>query len=107
MPLSPRDLERLSKQGHDPAEFSVEEDGLLFLANVEGRCFFLDTGGRCVAYPHRPDGCRLYPLTLDGDLSNFVLDDLCPHRGSVVPSEEHEKALMDLLDRIGVARRNP
>ena len=74
---------------------------------MDGRCFFLDIVGRCTAYADRPDGCRLYPLTLDGDLSKFVLDDLCPHRDQVGHSQVHERALMELLDRIGMAKRNP
>jgi dCTP deaminase len=107
MPLAPGDIVRLEALGHQRGAFTVEEDGLVFLANVEGRCYFLGPDGRCTEYRARPDGCRLYPLTLDEDLSEFVLDGLCPHRMVVEPSEEHQDALLGLLSRIGVARRKP
>ena len=104
MPLSWADVERLRALDFDPVEFSVQEDGFTFLANVEGRCFFLDDDGRCKAYLDRPEGCTLYPLTLDEDMSDFVLDHVCPHRGTVVPGEDHRTALMELLDRLARER---
>jgi dCTP deaminase len=104
MPLSRADVDRLAALGHDPGVFSIGEDGFTFLSNVEGRCFFLDDGGRCRVYAHRPEGCRLYPLTLDEELSEFRLDHLCPHRSEVEPRESHRAALLELLDRLARER---
>ncbi len=104
MPLSREDVERLAGAGHDPDRFSVVEDGFTFLANVDGRCYFLDDGGRCREYANRPRGCRLYPLVLDEDMSDFAMDHLCPHAGDVSASAEDEGALMELLDTIARER---
>jgi dCTP deaminase len=104
MPLSRRDVERLADRGHDPREFSVTDDGFTFLANVDGRCFFLDTGGRCREYEHRPEGCRLYPLVLDEEMSDLVMDHVCPHGSSVVAEAADGTALMELLDRVARER---
>jgi len=100
MPLSRRDVERLEGRGHDPAEFTMVEDGFTFLANVDSRCFFLDADGRCIEYGHRPEGCRLYPLVLDEEMTEFDMDHLCPHTGSVFAGSTDETALLELLDRL-------
>lgn len=104
MPLTRRDVERLATRGHDPAAFTLVEDGFTFLANVEGRCFFLGTEGRCTEYGHRPEGCRLYPLVMDEEMSAFVMDHICPHSDTVDAAEEDETALMELLDRMARER---
>ena len=105
MPLSRRDIERLQGQGHDPAAFTLVEEGFTFLTNVEGRCYFLGPGGRCSVYKDRPEGCRLYPLVLTEDMADFRLDHLCPHRAVVQPEEGHRTALLQLLDLIARERQ--
>jgi dCTP deaminase len=104
MPLTRRDVERLSARGHDPSAFTVSEDGFTFLANTEGRCYFLGTDGRCTEYDHRPEGCRLYPLVMDEEMSTFVMDHVCPHAAAVSASEDDETALLELLDTIARER---
>jgi len=105
MPLTTVDLERLAGLGHDPADFTLVEEGFTFLSNVKGRCYFLDQEGRCSAYQDRPEGCRLYPLVLTEDMADFRLDHLCPHRAAVQPEEGHRTALLQLLDRIARERQ--
>jgi Fe-S-cluster containining protein len=108
MPLTREDVERLTARGHDPDDFSVRgDDGFTFLANVDDRCFFLDPDDRCTEYADRPEGCRLYPLVLDEEMSEFVLDRLCPHAKSVEPSEVHRRALLALLSRLAEERHRP
>ena len=105
MPLTRTDVERLAGLGHDPAAFTLVEDGFTFLTNVEERCYFLDHGGRCSVYEGRPEGCRLYPLLLSEDMADFRLDHLCPHRAVVEPEEGHQTALLQLLDLIARERQ--
>ena len=100
MPLAERDKKRLEARGHDAAGFTVVEDGFTFLANVEGRCYFLGDDGRCKEYGHRPEGCRLYPLVLDEEMSDFDMDHLCPHADVVEAEAADETALLELLDRM-------
>jgi dCTP deaminase len=100
MPLSRRDVGRLAGRGHAPDAFTVVEDGFTFLANVDGKCFFLDAKGRCGEYKHRPEGCRLYPLVLDREMTEFDMDALCPHAASVLAGSADETALLELLDRM-------
>lgn len=106
MPLSRLDVERLEALGHPRQRFAEVEDGFTFLANIEGRCFFLDAEGSCSVYADRPEGCRLYPLVMDEAMSGFRLDDLCPHRDRVDWREIHETALMELLGRLADERES-
>lgn len=104
MPLTEEDVARLEARGHEPSSFVVAEDGFAFLANVDRRCYFLGDDDRCREYAHRPEGCRLYPLVLDEELSRHVLDSLCPHRGDVEAGEAEERPLLELLDRLARQR---
>jgi Fe-S-cluster containining protein len=89
MTLTEADVARLARLGE--RDFFLETpDGELRLRNVSGRCVFL-AGGRCRVYPHRPEGCRLYPLILDLDSRRTVCDDFCPH---------HEDFAFGPLDRL-------
>lgn len=78
MSLTEADERRLRRAGH--RDFCrLHADGTLRLRNVDGRCVFL-RGGRCAAYPDRPDGCVLYPLIWFTDIDEADLHDFCPHR---------------------------
>lgn len=50
-----------------------------------GHCWFLKDGV-CSAYTERPQGCRIYPWTLDLTGTRAVRDEECPHREEF-PSE--------------------
>jgi Fe-S-cluster containining protein len=78
MELSAEDIDRIERAGS--SNFYLASGGSRQLRNVNGKCVFLDEGGRCSIYQARPEGCRLYPLMMN--LSNWqaVLDDDCPHR---------------------------
>lgn len=104
MPLTRQDVERLADRGHEPEAFTVEEDGFTFLANRDGRCYFLGEDGMCVEYDHRPEGCRLYPMVMDEGMSDFVMDHVCPYAGDVVATGADETALLELLDRLARQR---
>ncbi|MEM0087924.1 MAG: YkgJ family cysteine cluster protein [Thermofilum sp.] len=67
VPLTPEDLERLSREGFALEEVVERRFGVPVLKLVEGRCFFLDPAtGACRIYRARPEACRLYPLIHDG-----------------------------------------
>ncbi|HDM92694.1 MAG TPA: YkgJ family cysteine cluster protein [Candidatus Korarchaeota archaeon] len=91
MPLTLEDVVRISKLGYDPAEFAEFRDGALRLRNVGGRCYFLDPGGKCRIYEHRPDGCRAYPVVVDARTGECVLDNLCPAVDTIDEAEFREK----------------
>jgi len=79
MPLSRKDIERITSLGYEVHEFvRVEADGIPRLKNINGHCVFLDEDtGRCKIYPWRPLGCKLYPLIyVDGIGPSF--DEYCP-----------------------------
>jgi dCTP deaminase len=106
MPLTEEDVDRLAGLDHRRDAFSrVGEDGFTFLNNVDGRCYFLDPAGKCSEYQSRPEGCRLYPLILSEEMSDFLLDPLCPHRDGVSANEAHRRVLLQLLDRLARERR--
>ncbi|MGQ0534681.1 MAG: YkgJ family cysteine cluster protein [Methanobacteriota archaeon] len=106
MPLTEADRARLSAAGHDPARFAREDDGWLRLANVGGRCHFLDAGGRCGVYEIRPEGCRLYPLVWDPGLRRVVWDEEgCPYTREFVAPSEATAAVEGLVARLTEERR--
>lgn len=87
MTLSERDLARIAQAGHDPADFSLEVDGYLQLRNRAGLCWFHD-GTRCTIYPHRPDGCRTYPVIYLDHLEGVIDEDcLYPERFEMRPDK--------------------
>jgi len=78
MPLSNLDLKRILKLGYRLEYFAVKTKEGSRLRNSSGRCVFLQGEG-CEIYPHRPAGCRLYPLVYDETLKRSVIDSICPY----------------------------
>lgn len=78
MPLSSLDLERILKLGYRLEYFAVKITDEWRLKNSSGRCVFLQRKG-CEIYPHRPEGCKLYPLVYDETKKKAVMDPLCPY----------------------------
>lgn len=87
MPLTEEDARRLEALGHAREAFSFRnpETGHLQLRTVDPApgetarpCYFL-RDGRCIAYEHRPQGCRIYPLVLNEE-GRLLRDEDCPHR---------------------------
>ena len=76
MPLSDLDLNRILKLDYELECFAVKIGGEWRLKNDSGRCVFL-IEERCGIYPHRPEGCRLYPLVYDEAQRKAVIDPLC------------------------------
>lgn len=91
MPLTLEDIVRISKLGYDPAEFSEYRRGALRLRNVNGRCYFLDSNGKCRIYQNRPYGCRAYPVVVEAETGECVLDGTCPAVETVEEEEFKEK----------------
>ena len=78
MSLRLADVARIERAGH--RDFCIQdEQGYLRIENVDGHCIFL-VDGRCSIYPHRPEGCVLYPMILYTDCNEVGLHDFCPHR---------------------------
>jgi len=106
MPLSAKDIGRIRGLGFDERHFVDEKDGWLQLQNTgEGRCFFLHDG-LCSIYPHRPQGCTLYPLVFDLDAGRAVLDPECPHGEEWPLTAELERQVRHLVDRLHLERRD-
>ena len=101
MPLSNYDIKRVLKLGHKLEYFVAKTDEGWRLKNDSGRCVFL-IEERCRIYPHRPEGCRLYPLVYDEILEKGVIDPLCPY-GYLFKVQKNDvaklKALLEKLAR--------
>ncbi len=93
MQLSERDLKRLEKLGYNRSDFSVREDGIYILKNVNGKCFFLKNG-KCSVYKYRPLGCKLYPVVWDLERKRATLHDFCPL------TNEIDKKVLKRVERI-------
>lgn len=95
MELTRSDIARIGAAGHsDFYEYVADEPRLLL---VKDRCIFLKDG-RCLIYPIRPMGCRLYPLAMEMPEFTPTLDDQCPYR------EEFEIDPDDVLELAKLVR---
>ncbi|KYH42822.1 MAG: putative Fe-S-cluster oxidoreductase [Candidatus Bathyarchaeota archaeon B63] len=99
MPLTQSDIRRIMKAGYSLGGFAVKTREGWRLKNRSGRCVFL-SGGRCIIYPIRPEGCRLYPLVYDEASGTARLDDLCPYREEFEATDRDIGRLNDLLRRL-------
>jgi Fe-S-cluster containining protein len=99
MPLSNRDIKRISRLGFDTNFFVIERDGWLQLKNHDGRCVF-HSGKICSIYKNRPEGCRSYPIIYDKDENRAVLDEDCPHRDKFQMPEIAIKELLDIVSKL-------
>lgn len=84
MLLTQEDLDRIKKLGYNVEEFTLHTkmtDGFYQLKNVESIpgmiCFFLSDNGKCTIYENRPHGCRLYPLILNLETNETMIDFDC------------------------------
>ena len=100
MPLTKADIERIKMLGFEESFFARLEGGVPRLRNINGHCVFLNPEtNECTIYPHRPSGCRLYPLVLDIEKGVVVVDELCP-RAKEIPMEVVEELAPRLLKLI-------
>ncbi len=98
MELSREDIEWLERKGYHLKEFSVMNDGVAQLRNVNGYCYFYSRANKkCKIYETRPVGCYLYPVV---HLANegAIVDDLCPMGQTI--SEQEFRTKEKILDRL-------
>jgi len=100
MPLSRLDMKRISKLDYRLEDFAIKTEEGWRLKNRFGRCVFLVEGG-CKIYPHRPEGCRLYPLAYEENSGKMVLDNLCPYRYEFKVEKDDIQKLKSLLEGLG------
>ncbi len=105
MPLTQSDIARLERvTGKDRDAFSIvddQEEGPRRLKNQNGQCVFLEADG-CGVYDDRPSGCRLYPLVLDPETGQGVLDDDCPFTKGFRVRPRDRAALNGLVGELGL-----
>ena len=99
MPLSSLDIKRISKLNYRLEDFTIKTKKGWRLKNRFGRCVFLLEGG-CKIYPHRPEGCKSYPLVYDENSGKIVLDILCPYRYEFKVEKDDNQKLKSLLERL-------
>ncbi|RLG64560.1 YkgJ family cysteine cluster protein [archaeon] len=106
MELTEEDIRRIEKLGFKREGFTVTHaDGRVTLKNVNGHCIFLDEStGKCTIYPHRPIGCRLYPIIYDEASGDVTVDPECP-AAYTVSRKELEKARSKVLKLIKTIER--
>lgn len=112
MLLSEDDIRRIEGVGKRREEFVERDaDGYAALRNVTGpsgkrHCVFL-VDGRCSVYVDRPQGCRIYPLTLSADAQRVIRDADCPWRGEFPMDPAAGRRLRALLHVIVKESRRP
>jgi len=103
MELSSEDIRRLEKMGYCRRDFSILDDGVARLKNIEGLCYFYNPDEKkCEVYEGRPLGCYLYPIVyLVG--RGVIIDELCPMGQTIYGLELKRKGkilrkLLELID---------
>jgi Fe-S-cluster containining protein len=103
MLLSAEDIEQLEKKGYDRDFFvHFDSEGYATLRNYNGYCIFYDAEKkRCKVRPHRPSGCRIYPVIYDEE-KGIVVDNICPACGTVTEKQKAKrgKKVLKLLKTI-------
>jgi len=84
MLLTQNDVKNIEQHGFKSDEFLLskdDSDGFLQLKNKDSKlgtvCFFLNDNGKCGIYEYRPEGCRLYPLIINLDTNEEMIDEDC------------------------------
>jgi Fe-S-cluster containining protein len=101
MELSSDDVRTLEGAGYHRDQFSVLDNHVIRLMNVDGWCYFYSLDRKCRVYRNRPLGCRLYPVVYSDD-EGAIVDELCPMRRTVSERELRTKGkiLVKLLKKI-------
>ena len=102
MELTGADIERLENMGF--TGFYQETEPIRTLMNRDGRCFFLDRSNLCSVYRDRPMGCRSYPLMMDLETYEGVLDELCPYADEFMVDPEDMITLHTLIGELEARR---
>jgi len=102
MELSSEDINKLEEKGFRLEEFTVIDDGVTRLRNVDGYCYFYSrANNRCKIYEKKPIGCYLYPVVYMAN-EGAMVDGLCP-MGHTISEQElrtKERILEKLLKKI-------
>jgi len=99
MILSNNDINRIEKLGFGKDFFIIKRNGWLQLRNKNGRCVF-HNGTFCSIYVHRPEGCRLYPITYDKDKKCEIFDEECLYRDEFKISKHKKRRLFTLIKKL-------
>ncbi len=104
MILFREDIRRLTKLGYKLEYFAVKRGNTLILRNVNGHCVFLDPStNKCTIYPHRPIGCRFYPLIYDASNGRVIVDEECPRfKEALRYIKTHGRLLEKILAKEGI-----
>lgn len=85
MILTNQDVEQIEQNTLDTREEFLlpleQSEGFLQLRNIPSplgmKCYFLSDEGKCTIYEFRPAGCQLYPLILNMDTDEAMIDYDC------------------------------
>ena len=103
MSLSALDVSRIERLGFSRSSFVINRDGSHQLRNVSRRCVFHDGEG-CTIYGNRPEGCQLYPVVLNEDTGEAVLDSYCPHHVEFRLTQSASRKLVRLIGMLDMER---
>lgn len=99
MPLTNKDIKRITSLGFKTKFFIKSRNGWLQLKNKDGKCVFND-GLMCVIYKNRPEGCRLYPVIYDKDEDCAIFDKYCPYTENFKISKRKADMLYALVSKL-------
>ena len=95
MPLLEEDISRIEALGYKRSFFVRILNGYKILKNRNGKCVFLKKG-KCSIYEHRPVGCRLYPVVIDVETFEPLIDDECPNYNYFQKTLSNKKIVLEI-----------
>ena len=99
MILTKEDIKRIEKNGFKKEDFSIKNNEYINLKNINNKCFFHD-GKKCIIYPIRPVGCKLYPIIYDVETQSAIIDKECPYHDYFSISQDKRMLLHETIDII-------
>ncbi len=103
MLLTLEDVKNIESLGHKSKEFTLhlnETDGFYQLKNIESDlgniCYFLGDDGKCSIYDNRPHGCKLYPLILNLETNEVMIDFDCREQVWFREQQFHESQVISI-----------
>jgi Fe-S-cluster containining protein len=75
------------------------QTGVKTIRKICGKCVFHENG-LCEIYQNRPERCKLYPLSYDGDARCVTLDDHCRHSAYYEVTESMKKQMESYVNKL-------
>jgi Fe-S-cluster containining protein len=85
--------------GYYDVYFVTEDRGLKVMRKLDGKCIFFQNG-ECEVYERRPNRCKFYPMTFDGDRKCATVQEDCRFKTQYEVTHSGSQRMMAYIDRL-------